>query len=85
MVTHFGMYLDWSLHAVFTKADDLTKLQKPANVSLSTYAGVLGMPGLTAFLSLRAFGRMKAGETLFVSTAAGVVGRYVSNISSTWK
>jgi NADPH-dependent curcumin reductase CurA len=71
----FNVYLDWSLHVVFTKTDGLTKLQKPANVSLSTYAGVLGLPAMTAFLSIRKFGKMKAGETLFVSTAAGVVGR----------
>ncbi|KAF8337057.1 uncharacterized protein EI90DRAFT_2968806 [Cantharellus anzutake] len=72
---------DWSLHAVLTKANGLSKLQKPTNASLSTYAGVLGMPGLTAFLSLRAFGRLKAGETLFVSTAAGVVGSVVAQLA----
>ena len=32
---------------------------------------------LLAFYSVREFANWKAGETIFVSTAAGAVGRYV--------
>jgi hypothetical protein len=73
---------DWSLYSVLTKSKNgLVKVQKPGNLPLSVYGGVLGMPGQTAFLSLRAFAKMKAGETLFVSTAAGVVGSAVAQLA----
>jgi NADPH-dependent curcumin reductase CurA len=40
----------------------------------STALGVLGMPGFTAYHGLFEIGRPKAGETVFVSGAAGAVG-----------
>lgn len=47
---------------------------------LSAYLGVLGMPGLTAYLGLMEIGKPKAGETLVVSGAAGAVGSIVGQI-----
>src|SRR5215831_18646468 len=46
-----------------------------------TYLGTLGMPGLTAYVGLLDIGRPKAGETVFVSAAAGAVGAVVSQIA----
>jgi NADPH-dependent curcumin reductase CurA len=40
----------------------------------SAYLGVLGMPGLTAWIGLFAIAGCKAGDTVFVSSAAGAVG-----------
>jgi NADPH-dependent curcumin reductase CurA len=40
----------------------------------STALGVLGMPGLTAWLGLVDVARIEAGETVYVSGAAGAVG-----------
>jgi NADPH-dependent curcumin reductase CurA len=40
----------------------------------STALGVLGMPGLTAWWGLVEVGRVQAGETIYVSGAAGAVG-----------
>jgi NADPH-dependent curcumin reductase CurA len=40
---------------------------------LSAYLGVLGMPGMTAWAGLR-LGEVKAGETIYISGAAGAVG-----------
>jgi hypothetical protein len=48
--------------------------------SLSSYLGVLGMPGLTGYVGLLDIGRPKEGETLFVSGAAGAVGSVVGQI-----
>jgi len=48
---------------------------------LSVYQGILGMPGLTAFLGLTKIGQAKAGETLVVSGAAGAVGLLVGQIA----
>ena len=41
---------------------------------LSAYLGVLGMPGLTAYIGLEDIGKPEPGQTVFVSGAAGAVG-----------
>jgi NADPH-dependent curcumin reductase CurA len=44
------------------------------------FLSVLGMPGVTAYFGLTEIGQPKAGETLFVSAAAGSVGSTVLQI-----
>lgn len=51
-----------------------------AKAPLSAYLGILGMPGLTAYLGLSEIGKPKKGETLVVSGAAGAVGSVVGQI-----
>ena len=53
----------------------------PAVAPISTALGVLGMPGLTAYVGLLDIGRPKAGETVFVSGAAGAVGSLAGQIA----
>lgn len=53
--------------------DRLRKLD-PDVAAPSTALGVLGMTGLTAWVGLHEIGRVKEGETLYVSGAAGAVG-----------
>ncbi|MEI7760946.1 MAG: NADP-dependent oxidoreductase [Thermoleophilia bacterium] len=48
---------------------------------VSAGLGVLGMPGLTAYVGLLDVGRVEAGETVFVSGAAGAVGSAVGQIA----
>lgn len=48
---------------------------------LSAYLGVLGMPGLTAYVGLLDIGQPKTDETVFVSGAAGAVGSVVCQIA----
>jgi len=48
---------------------------------LSTYLGILGMTGLTAYLGLTEIGKPKKGETIVVSGAAGAVGSVVGQIA----
>jgi NADPH-dependent curcumin reductase CurA len=62
----------WQTHSV-VNGDALTKLD-PAQASLSTALGVLGMPGLTAYVGLKTIGQPQAGETVVVSAASGAVG-----------
>jgi NADPH-dependent curcumin reductase CurA len=52
----------------------------PKLAPLSTYLGLLGGPGLTAYVGLIDLGQPKAGETLLVSAAAGAVGMAVGQI-----
>jgi len=47
----------------------------------STALGVLGMPGLTAWVGLVDIGRVEAGETIYVSGAAGAVGSAAAQIA----
>jgi NADPH-dependent curcumin reductase CurA len=53
----------------------------PAEAPVSTALGVLGMPGLTAYLGLENIGRPKAGETVVVSAASGAVGSVVGQLA----
>jgi NADPH-dependent curcumin reductase CurA len=59
---------------------DLTRID-PTLAPVQTYLGTLGMPGLTAYVGLLDIGRPKAGETVFVSAAAGAVGTVACQIA----
>lgn len=50
-------------------------------VPLSVYLGILGMTGLTAFVGLTAIAGLKAGDTVFISGAAGAVGSAAGQIA----
>ncbi|KAI8983957.1 hypothetical protein BDF20DRAFT_817246 [Mycotypha africana] len=53
---------------------------KSSNIPLTNYIGVLGMPGLTAYVGLKKFGKPKKGESLYVSAASGAVGQLVGQM-----
>lgn len=48
---------------------------------LSAWAGILNIPGLTAYFGLRDVGAVKAGETILISSAAGAVGATAGQIA----
>jgi len=50
-------------------------------ISISAYAGILGINGMTAWLAFSRLGRPAAGETVLVSTAAGAVGSVVGQLA----
>ncbi|KZV65435.1 NAD-P-binding protein [Peniophora sp. CONT] len=47
----------------------------------SVYVSVLGMPGQTAFWGWKEYSQAKAGETVFVSSAAGTVGSLIIQLA----
>ncbi len=53
----------------------------PALVPLQKYLGVLGMPGMTAYFGIQDVGKIRAGDTVLVSGAAGAVGSLVGQIA----
>src|SRR6266851_6794935 len=59
---------------------DLRKLD-PAAAPISSALGLLGMPGLTAYVGLLDIGQPKPGETVVVSAASGAVGSVVGQIA----
>ncbi|MCB0093060.1 MAG: NADP-dependent oxidoreductase [Caldilineaceae bacterium] len=53
----------------------------PAVAPIQAYLGAAGMPGQTAYFGLLDIGQPQAGETVFVSAAAGAVGSMVCQIA----
>lgn len=78
-----GMYvqsnLGWREHFL-SDGTDLQAFQ-PGNMPPQTFLGILGMPGMTAYIGLITIGEAKAGETVFVSAASGAVGGVASQIA----
>ena len=52
----------------------------PGEVPLERNLGLLGMPGLTAWVGLQDIGLPRAGETMVVSAASGAVGQVVGQL-----
>ena len=69
----------WQLFSA-VPAGALTKLD-PQEAPLSTALGVLGMPGLTAYVGLSEIGRPQRSETVVVSAASGAVGAVVGQLA----
>ncbi len=69
----------WQLFGV-SDGTGLTKIA-PKGVPISAYLGVMGMPGVTAYVGLLDIGQPKSGETVVVSAASGAVGSVVGQIA----
>jgi NADPH-dependent curcumin reductase CurA len=69
----------WQSHAL----SDGSSLQKvdPTRAPIQTALGVLGMPGMTAYMGLLEIGKPTAGETVVVAAASGAVGSVVGQIA----
>jgi len=68
----------WQSHAI-SEGTGTRKLD-PKDAPISTAVGLMGMPGLTAFVGLNDHGRPQKGETLVVSAASGAVGSLVGQL-----
>jgi hypothetical protein len=51
------------------------------NAPLSYHLGILGMPGMAAYVGLITIANAKEGETVFVSAASGAVGSIVGQLA----
>lgn len=76
LVVAFGGWQDYSI----SDGKGLIKLSKEIP-RLSYALGVLGMPGLTAYMGLIDIGEPKKGETVVVAGATGAVGSLVAQIA----
>jgi NADPH-dependent curcumin reductase CurA len=72
-------YDGWQEYGV-SNGKELRKLD-PSVAPISTAIGVLGMPGLTAYVGLLDIGQPKPGETVVVSAASGAVGAIVGQLA----
>ena len=71
--------IGWQEYGI-AAGDGLRKID-PTIAPISTGAGILGMPGLTAYFGLLEVGQLQTRETVFVSGAAGAVGSVVGQIA----
>ncbi len=76
VVLGYGGWQDYAL----SSGAGLRKLD-PAAAPVSTALGVLGMPGMTAYVGLLEIGQPKPGETVAVAAASGAVGSVVGQIA----
>ena len=68
--------LGWRTHSVL-QARNVERI----DAADSAYLGVLGMPGLTAWVGLFDIGEVRPGETVWVSAAGGAVGSVVGQLA----
>ena len=71
--------LGWENYSV-SDGTGLRKIEK-TSAPLSYHLGILGMPGMTAWIGLMKIGAAKAGEQVFVSAASGAVGSVVGQLA----
>jgi NADPH-dependent curcumin reductase len=69
----------WQTHAL-SDGTGLTRID-PRLAPISTAVGVLGVPGLTAYVGLLDIGKPQPGETIVVAAALGAVGSAVGQIA----
>lgn len=74
-------FFGWQDYAKATSADLLSHIPAP-RAAASAYAGVLGMPGVTAWLALADLAPPGPSDSILVSTAAGAVGSVVGQIAA---
>ncbi|EHA8587687.1 2-alkenal reductase (NADP(+)-dependent) [Cocos nucifera] len=70
----------WEEYSLITAPESLFKI-KYTDVPLSYYTGILGMPGLTAYVGFHEICSPKKGEYVFVSAASGAVGQLVGQFA----
>jgi NADPH-dependent curcumin reductase CurA len=75
VVTH---QLGWREYAKLSRG---VRKVEASGVSPSAFLGVLGMPGLTAYVGLLDIAALKEGDVVFVSAAAGAVGSLAVQIA----
>jgi NADPH-dependent curcumin reductase CurA len=71
--------LGWSEMAV--SDGSMLKKVDGAQIPLSAYLGIVGMPGMTAWYGLNQILQPKAGQTIAVSAASGAVGSVVGQLA----
>ena len=71
--------LGWQNYSLST-GQGIYKIAK-GDVPLSWHLGVLGMPGMTAYVGLFTIGNVKGGETVFISAASGAVGSIAGQLA----
>nr|WBW02127.1 pulegone reductase [Schizonepeta tenuifolia] len=70
----------WEDYSLIKSTKGLFKIHD-THVPLSYYTGILGMPGITAYVGFYEISSPKEGETVFISAASGAVGQLVGQFA----
>jgi len=73
----------WATHMVSNGRGYLAKVPD-LGVPLSLWNGILGVPGMTAWFGLKRVAKLKAGERVLVTSAAGPVGGTAGQLAKIW-
>ncbi|KAI3940701.1 hypothetical protein MKW98_030020 [Papaver atlanticum] len=72
----------WEQYSLLENPEPLTLVKiKYTYLPLSYYTGILGMPGITAYVGFHEIASPKKGEFVFVSAASGAVGQLVGQFA----
>ena len=71
----------WGWREAFNAPAAGLQMIDPMGLPPQAFLGVAGMPGMTAYVGLLKVAGCKAGDTVFVSAAAGAVGQIVCQIA----
>jgi len=78
---HLYGLLEHKNYAIRKDLAGLQTIENPNKLPWSTFIGVLGMPGKTAFMAWNEYSKAKKGETVFITTGAGPVGSFVIQLA----
>ncbi|KAJ8755385.1 hypothetical protein K2173_019183 [Erythroxylum novogranatense] len=70
----------WEEYSLITAPEGFIKIQH-TDVPLSYYTGILGMPGMTAYVGFYEICSPKEGERVYISAASGAVGQLVGQFA----
>ncbi|TMW82634.1 hypothetical protein EJD97_005491 [Solanum chilense] len=76
----WGM-IGWEEYSIVNATQSALFKIHDKNVPLSYYTGILGMPGMTAYVGFYEICSPKKGETVYVSAASGAVGQLVGQFA----
>lgn len=71
---------NWSEYTVLNKSDCMP-IEPVPGLSVTHFMGSLGLPGLTAYYALKEVTKIKPGESVVISGAAGAVGNMAVQIA----
>ena len=77
--THVQHELGWRTHSVVPARAAV--VVDPEQAPLPSFLGVLGMPGMTAWVGLFDIGEVRPGETVWISAASGAVGSLAGQLA----
>ncbi|KAF8811014.1 NAD(P)-binding protein [Phlegmacium glaucopus] len=73
--------LPFQNYTIQNNLGQLKIIENSYNLPWSTFIGVLGMPGQTAYVAWKEYSKAKKGEIVFVSSGAGAVGSLVIQLA----
>lgn len=75
-------FIGWETHSVLTpESVGFENVRVAEDLPLTVYMGACGWSGITAYVGLKRYGEMRAGDEVLVSAAAGAVGSVAGQVA----